>query len=71
MRILNEWAGGDLYPDDKRAEIDELNGWIYSELQNGVYRAGFARSRRPTRPPTAACSSRCRASRRCSRTAAT
>jgi glutathionyl-hydroquinone reductase len=44
VRILNEWAGGDLYPEAKRAEIDELNGWIYDELQNGVYRAGFARS---------------------------
>ena len=28
----------------KRAEIDALNEWIYSEFQNGVYRAGFARS---------------------------
>jgi putative glutathione S-transferase len=44
VRILNDWAEGDLYPEDKRAEIDELNGWIYDELQNGVYRAGFARS---------------------------
>jgi putative glutathione S-transferase len=44
VRILNEWAGGDLYPADQRAEIDALNEWIYSELQNGVYRAGFARS---------------------------
>ena len=44
VRLFNEWAGGDLYPEDKRAEIDELNGWIYSELQNGVYRAGFSRS---------------------------
>jgi putative glutathione S-transferase len=44
IRILDEWAGGDLYPPDKRAEIDELNAWIYGELQNGVYRAGFARS---------------------------
>jgi putative glutathione S-transferase len=44
VRILNEWAGGDLYPDDLSDEIDALNGWIYSELQNGVYRAGFARS---------------------------
>jgi putative glutathione S-transferase len=44
VRIFNDWAGGDLYPEDKRAEIDELNGWIYDELQNGVYRAGFARS---------------------------
>jgi glutathionyl-hydroquinone reductase len=44
LRIFNDWAGGDLYPEDLRAEIDELNGWIYEELQNGVYRAGFARS---------------------------
>ena len=44
VRIFNEWAGGDLYPDEMRAEIDELNEWIYSEFQNGVYRAGFARS---------------------------
>jgi len=44
VRILNDWAGGDLYPADKRAEIDALNEWIYGEFQNGVYRAGFARS---------------------------
>ena len=44
IRILDEWAGGDLYPPHKRAEIDELNAWIYDEFQNGVYRAGFARS---------------------------
>jgi putative glutathione S-transferase len=44
IRILDEWAGGELYPPDKRAEIDELNEWIYGEFQNGVYRAGFARS---------------------------
>ena len=46
VRILNDWAGGDLYPPELREEIDELNGWIYAELQNGVYRAGFARSQR-------------------------
>ncbi len=44
MRVFNDWAGGDLYPAEKRGEIDELNEWIYPELQNGVYRAGFARS---------------------------
>jgi putative glutathione S-transferase len=44
VRIFNEWADGDLYPEDLREEIDELNGWIYDELQNGVYRAGFSRS---------------------------
>jgi putative glutathione S-transferase len=44
VRIFNDWAGGDLYPPEKQAAIDELNGWIYDEFQNGVYRAGFARS---------------------------
>jgi putative glutathione S-transferase len=44
VRILNDWAGGDLYPPELQAEIDALNEWIYSEFQNGVYRAGFAGS---------------------------
>jgi putative glutathione S-transferase len=50
IRMLNHafdaWgdAGVDLYPDAHAAEIDELNGWIYDTLNNGVYRAGFARS---------------------------
>lgn len=34
----------DLYPQAHRAEIDELNTWIYKEINNGVYRAGFATS---------------------------
>jgi putative glutathione S-transferase len=44
VRILNDWAGGDLSPPEKREEIDALNDWIYPKFQNGVYRAGFARS---------------------------
>lgn len=35
---------GDLYPDDKRQLIDELNSWIYPNVNNGVYKAGFATS---------------------------
>ncbi|HXF33415.1 MAG TPA: glutathione S-transferase family protein [Candidatus Acidoferrales bacterium] len=37
-------ASLDLYPRQHRAEIDELNAWIYETLNNGVYRAGFASS---------------------------
>ena len=33
----------DLYPAALRARIDELNDWIYPGINNGVYRAGFAR----------------------------
>ena len=33
----------DLYPGPLRAEIDALNDWIYPEINNGVYRCGFAR----------------------------
>lgn len=34
----------DLYPADLRAQIDELNAYIYDDFNNGVYRAGFATS---------------------------
>jgi putative glutathione S-transferase len=34
----------DLYPEHLRSRIDELNEQIYPKLNNGVYRAGFARS---------------------------
>jgi putative glutathione S-transferase len=33
----------DLYPEPLRVEIDALNEWIYPEINNGVYRCGFAR----------------------------
>ena len=43
---FNEWgdASVDLYPEDLRGEIDELNERIYATVNNGVYRAGFAKS---------------------------
>lgn len=34
----------DLYPDELRKEIDELNDILFDEINNGVYKAGFARS---------------------------
>jgi len=37
-------AASDFYPQDLRAEIDEINARVYATVNNGVYRAGFATS---------------------------
>ena len=34
----------DLYPESLRAEIDEVNEWIYHDINNGVYKSGFSQS---------------------------
>lgn len=50
LRMLNSafdaWgdAGVDLYPAPLRADIDAVNADVYDNVNNGVYRAGFARS---------------------------
>jgi putative glutathione S-transferase len=36
-------AGVDLYPAALRAEIDEVNAFVYAAINNGVYRAGLAK----------------------------
>ncbi|MEX5217609.1 MAG: glutathione S-transferase family protein [Nitrospira sp.] len=52
MRMLNSEfdqfarARTDLYPADLRDDIDRLNDRIYNDVNNGVYRAGFATSQR-------------------------
>ncbi len=33
---------GDMYPESFRADIDQLNERIYENVNNGVYKAGFA-----------------------------
>ena len=32
----------DLYPEPLRGKIDEANEWIYTDLNNGAYKAGFS-----------------------------
>ena len=36
----------DLYPEKMRIEIDELNQYIYNNINNGVYKCGFASSQK-------------------------
>ncbi|SER95332.1 glutathione S-transferase family protein [Streptomyces qinglanensis] len=48
LDLATEWRGlhrpgaPDLYPQARRAEIDEVAQGIYRDVNNGVYRAGFA-----------------------------
>jgi len=48
IRMLNDafdaWGRGDIdfYPKPLRAEIDAVNALVYENVNNGVYRAGFA-----------------------------
>jgi putative glutathione S-transferase len=39
-------GGPELYPAALRADIDRLNDMVYEDINNGVYRAGFATSQR-------------------------
>ena len=41
---LPEVSSEDYYPDHLADEIDALNGRIYADVNNGVYRCGFAQS---------------------------
>jgi len=50
IRMFNSEFGGiagsdtDYYPAAQRAEIDRINAFTYDNINNGVYRTGFARS---------------------------
>lgn len=45
IRMLAAFGRGpDLYPEPHRAKIDRWNDLIYPTVNNGVYRAGFART---------------------------
>ncbi|MEM9192536.1 MAG: glutathione S-transferase C-terminal domain-containing protein [Myxococcota bacterium] len=50
LRMFNDAFGSlaqsdlDLYPEDRRAEIDRLNEIVYQRVNNGAYKAGFASS---------------------------
>jgi len=35
-------ASNDFYPDSLQAEIDNINNFVYHNINNGVYRCGFA-----------------------------
>ncbi len=48
LDLSTEWkahhrpGAPDLYPEDRREEIDEVGELVYADVNNGVYRCGFA-----------------------------
>lgn len=44
---LHKADAPDLYPEELAQAIDELNDIIYHDINNGVYKAGFAQSQEP------------------------
>ncbi len=46
IRMLGTFGGPDLYPESLGPEIDAWNTRLYTTVNNGVYRAGFARTQK-------------------------